>query len=273
MPEGPEATYLAEVLKLSMLGRRLLSIKILRGRYHVHDKPRNFTEFVQSLPLRCTHVENKGKVIFIYFEKDWCIVSKLGMTGWWYEVEHAPTWRKMYPNIIFKLDRRKELHYSDFRNFGTLTFYKDMQSVKFEKDKIAPDILQRQTTFRHVIQQVNSIKDKSSKQQWLIEDALVDQKLIVSGIGNYLKSEVLYDARISPLRTVKSISRQEWKNLYNSMKNIAIDMLRVLRTEDDNAYMNSMQVYQKDKDKFGNIIERKLTKAGRMTYWVPLLQK
>lgn len=273
MPEGPEATYLAEVLKLSMVGRRLLSINILRGRYHVHDKPRNFVEFVQSLPLRCIHVDNKGKVIFIYFEKDWCIVSKLGMTGWWYEAGHAPTWRKMYPNVIFRLDGRKEMHYSDFRNFGTLTFYNGMQSVKCEMDKIAPDILQRQTTFRHIMQQLNSIKAKSSKQQWLIEDAIVDQKLIVSGIGNYLKSEVLYDARISPLRTVESISRQEWKLLYNSMKTISTNMLKTLRTEDDHAYMNSMHVYQKDKDKFGNNVERKLTKTGRMTYWVPLLQK
>jgi DNA-formamidopyrimidine glycosylase len=273
MPEGPEATYLAEVLKLSMVGRRLLSISILRGRYHVHDKPRNFAEFMQYLPLKCTHVENKGKVIFIYFEKDWCIVSKLGMTGWWYEAGHAPTWKKMYPNIVFKLDGRKEMHYSDFRNFGTLTFYKDMQSVKSEKEKLAPDILSPQTTFRHMMQQVNSIKDKSSKQQWLIEDALVDQKLVVSGIGNYLKSEVLYDARISPLRTVKSISCQEWKMLYNSMKDISTKMLKTLRTEDDNAYMNSMRVYQKDQDKFGNNIERKQTKTGRTTYWVPLLQK
>jgi formamidopyrimidine-DNA glycosylase len=273
MPEGPEATYLSELLKRVMVGKRLLSINILRGRYHVHDKPRNFNDLLESLPLKCTHVENKGKVIFIYFENNWCIVSKLGMTGWWYEAGHAPTWRNMYPNIIFTIGKRTELHYSDFRNFGTLTIYKDTNSVDCEKQKIAPDILSPQTTFRHIMQQITSIKEKSPKQQWLMEDALVDQKLIVSGIGNYLKSEVLYDARISPLRSVKSITQYEWKRLYNSMKDISKNMLRVLRTQDDNAYMNSMQVYSKDKDSFGNVIKTHITKNGRVTYWVPDLQK
>ncbi len=274
MPEGPEVTYLTEVLQSYLVGKKLLSIDILRGRYKVHTKPKNFDTFMSLLPLRCTHVEKKGKVIFMYFEKDWCIVSKLGMTGWWYDPLHKPSWRNMYPNIVFNLSigrKRKELHYSDFRNFGTLTFYHNSVDIQQEYNKIAPDIMSSSTTFRNVWTRIKGLR--ASKKEWLIEDALIDQKVIFSGIGNYLKSESLYEARISPLRQVKHISRSEWLKLFCIMKNITNKMLIVLRSNDTSKYMDNMQVYGRAADPLGNPIVTKLSKAGRMTYWVPTLQK
>lgn len=274
MPEGPEVTYLAQVLRNCMVGKKLLSIEILRGRYKVHSKPKNFDEFISTLPLRCTHVEKKGKVLFIYFEKDWCIMSKLGMTGWWYDPLYRPSWRNMYPNIIFSLmggRKKHEVHYSDFRNFGTLSFHKNAQDIQQEYDKTAPDILSPSTSFRKTWTRIEGLS--ASKKEWLIEDALIDQKVIISGIGNYLKSETLYAARISPLRKIKEISRSEWMRLFNNMKKITNKMLIALQSNDANKYMDSMQVYRKKVDPLGNTIATRVSKAGRMTYWVPTLQK
>ena len=36
----------------------------------------------------------------------------------------------------------------------------------------------------------------------------MNQKYL-SGIGNYLKSEILYESKISPLRTLEFLSRQD----------------------------------------------------------------
>jgi formamidopyrimidine-DNA glycosylase len=274
MPEGPEVTYLAQVLRDNMVGKKLVSIDILRGRYKVHEKPERFDEFMSLLPLKCKYVEKKGKVLFLYFEKDWCIVSKLGMTGWWYDHLHKPSWRNMYPNIVFSLmggRKRSEVHYSDFRNFGTLSFYKSSQDIQQELDKTAPDILSPSTTFRKTWTRIEGLR--ASKKEWLIEDALIDQKVIISGIGNYLKSESLYASRISPLRKVRDISRSEWLRLFYYMKKITSKMLIALKSNDANKYMDSMHVYRRTVDPLGNTIATRISKAGRMTYWVPTLQK
>lgn len=271
MPEGPEVTYLTEFLTNTLVGNQLLSIDILRGRYKNHDRPHNFDNFIKLLPLKCLSVVKKGKVIFMYFENNWCIVSKLGMTGWWYDPLHQPSWRKMYPNIIFGVKKNVEIHYADYRNFGTLTFYNKIQDIDKEINKLAPDILSPSTTLRRVMNCVQNLR--ATHLNKLIEDVLVDQQLIVSGIGNYLKSEVLYDARISPLRLLKSITQTEWVALFHSMKTISKQMLRILHKNDADMYLNTMHVYGKKKDIFGNDVEMRTTKTGRMTYWVPSLQK
>lgn len=276
MPEGPEITYLTEFLQKHFVNQKLLAINILRGRYKNHDKPYAFNKFIRQLPLKCLAVRKKGKVIFMYFENDWCLVSKLGMTGWWYDPTNKPSWRNMYPNIVLKIAgedtsrNMHEIHYSDFRNFGTIALYQNKTDIENEVNKLAPDILSSSTTFRLMMQRIAGLS--TAKQNQLIENAIVDQKLIVSGIGNYLKSEVLYDARISPIRTLQSISKTEWFGLFRSMKSISTAMLRILRKNDPEQYTNAMLVYGRKIDKEGNVVESRITKTGRTTYWVPTVQ-
>ena len=48
---------------------------------------------------------------------------------------------------------------------------------------------------------------------------LLDQK-IIAGIGNYLRSEILYYAKIDPFKKIKDFDENDYKNLYNSMNHI-----------------------------------------------------
>ena len=48
----------------------------------------------------------------------------------------------------------------------------------------------------------------------------MDQNDIVSGIGNYLSAEILYDAKISPHRQLDKLSNTEKKQLAHSMRKI-----------------------------------------------------
>jgi len=48
----------------------------------------------------------------------------------------------------------------------------------------------------------------------------------VSGIGNYLKCEVLYAAKISPFRKVKDMSVEELMEVYKYMKIIPLASLK-----------------------------------------------
>lgn len=266
MPEGPEATYLSAVLNEKYSGKSLKSIKIVSGRYIRHGVPANYSDFTNNLPARLKKVESHGKVIFFYFDNDWTIISRLGMTGWWYAADKPAQWREntSTPNVIFDFGAGvPDLIYTDFRNFGTLSFTRDpTPDIK----ELAPSIMDADCT-------ISLDKITSRRGEALLEDAIVDQKFLISGIGNYLKSEILYSARISPLRKIKTITAPEWDLILREGKRISKLMLAHLYKEMPSEYIGAMRVYQRDVDDLGNKIERHTTKAGRTTFWVPKLQK
>lgn len=270
MPETPEIAFQRTYITSNVKNRLLSNIDILWGRYKKHGAPINYYKFKRQLPLRCIDVQKKGKVLFLYFENNWCVISKLGMSGWWYCIGDEPEWKPVTKNVVFQFDRNKELIFSDFRNFGTLTFTQDDNIIQNEINKLAPDILYDSTTFREVMKRINSLSTKAKER--LLEDILVEQKVIVSGIGNYLKSEILYDARISPLRRVEDVSTIEWMRIFKSAKKLCKIMYKVLLKQDARLYIESMKVYHKEKDPLGNTITKHMTKTGRMTFWVPTVQ-
>lgn len=270
MPESPEVLHLTQYITSKIKNKSLEFVKILKGRYVTHGPPKHYKEFVKQLPLKCIQVEKKGKVIFIYFEHNWCLISKLGMSGWWFFEKDAPEWLPKYENVIFQFKNIK-LIFTDFRNFGSLTFTNNQQLIDQEINKLAPDITDEKTTFKLLFDRVNNLS--LSQQNQLLEDIIIDQKIFVSGIGNYLKAEILYDAKINPLRKVKSLTKEEWKQIYHSIKKIIKKMLKALHSDDPDKYMDSMKIYRKEFDPYGNKIKSHKTKTGRTTYYVPQIQK
>jgi formamidopyrimidine-DNA glycosylase len=106
-----------------------------------------------------------------------------------------------------------------------------------------------------------------------VEEVLTDQKRVLCGIGNYLKSEILYDAKIAPMRTISNISVSEWKLLFRIMKSKTRKMYTILLRGKEKEFEESMKVYSKKKDPFGNKVETYTDPRGRTTHWVPSVQK
>lgn len=273
MPEGPEATFISYTLNKELQNKTLDSIKILKGRYVKHGPPNGFNEFIQDLPLKLIKIGKKGKVILFYFDNDWCIISKLGLMGWWY-TKDKPEWRSEYINLQFHFDKDTVLTYSDTLSYGTLTFTKiDSEVYKKEIDKLGLDILDRGSTFKKFITRVNEIKEKYKNKE--IEEILTDQEILISGIGNYLKAEILYDAKISPLRLIKDISDKEWKTIFDSCKKISRNFKNALSIDKDGKrgyYEKQFKVYSQEVDPLGNKVAKFKTKTGRTTHWVPVVQ-
>jgi len=270
MPEGPEVMFIAKYIEDRYKNHTLNNIAIVSGRYVNHGPPQNFNLFVRELPMRLQRVEKKGKVLFMHFDKGWYVISKLGMTGWWSSEGDEPGWKFFRKNVVLNFKGQAPLIYCDFRNFGKFVFTNDKSVVEKEQNKITTDILDGRTKLSTII---NRVLLSPKRQNNLIEDALMDQHFFVSGIGNYLKSEILYDAKISPLRQLSSLSQEDWRKLYSSARRITKKMYRVLLSRDDSKYISSMQIYRREKDKFGNMIVAHTAKNGRTTFWVPSVQK
>ena len=117
------------------------------------------------------------------------------------------------------------------------------------------------------------------KKQWNITKGLMDQSLM-SGIGNYLKSEILFASRISPHRNIEDITDKELKILYTQARKIikesyvlgglsVKDFLNIEGKEGESYKL--IKVYCKTKID-GKKIKKEKTKDGRTTHWVPELQ-
>ena len=268
MPEGPEAAFITKTLSSQFKNKKLHSVNILGGRYKNHGPPANFNEFRKALPLTLEYVSKKGKVLFFGFTGGWTIVSRLGLTGWWYSPGHAPEWRKPTVNVLFEFAGKSTLLYSDQLSYGTLTFTKDPSK---DLDELAPDIMDSKTTWALFSKRVAEIVSKYPSMP--LEELLVDQKRLVSGIGNYLKSEIMYASKISPTRHVLDMSDIEWKHIFKESKRISAEMTKALGSKRENAYEDQMAVYGKKQDPYGNEVVTYKNKAGRTVHWVPSIQK
>ena len=267
MVEGPEASFLAYYISKNFKGRVLRDIVIRRGRYKHHGPPTNFTAFKKGLPLRLLDVYKKGKVIFMLFENNWFLIAKMGMVGWFYKPRDEPIYEAK-PNIVFEFDNGV-LNFSDFRNFGTLTFTQDVYTVYSELNRIAPDILSPETAFKDIYSRVIDSKDDT------IENALMKQDLIVSGIGNIIKSEALYDAKISPKRRLSSLTEEDWRKAYLAARHFSQKVFNLLKHQQRHnfeEYFKLHRVYKKEFGPMGHTVRSFTSSDGRKTFWVPDVQ-
>jgi formamidopyrimidine-DNA glycosylase len=109
----------------------------------------------------------------------------------------------------------------------------------------------------------------------------MDQSLI-AGVGNYIKSDSLWLARISPLRKVEELSDLELSNLNRSIKHIMRESfqsggatIQTYKSFDgsEDGYTRKFLVYNQEKDPDGNVVTKETTEDKRSTFWVPEVQK
>jgi formamidopyrimidine-DNA glycosylase len=114
---------------------------------------------------------------------------------------------------------------------------------------------------------------------------LMNQKLI-SGIGNYIRADALWLAKINPFKEVKNMSDEEFKKLYHSLKvitwgnyNRKYAIKNKIINESDKIpydYKRDFFVYKENKDIYSNpVIKEELYEGNqkRFIYWVKNIQK
>ena len=111
-----------------------------------------------------------------------------------------------------------------------------------------------------------------------IGEILLDQT-VLAGVGNYMRADVLYLARVDPRRRVEKLSDSELKRIYRSIKTIADNSYRsngtTISTYQD-VYLHQGHyepiVYGRKTDAKGRVV--KTMKVGSRTiWWVPSVQK
>jgi len=271
MPEGPEVKTTVDFLK-TYVGKTINNFSVLSGRYTKKGGIENMSNI--SFPLKIKSVDCKGKFIYFTFSyensnKKYYLFSTLGMTGMWSG--------KMTKHTRFSISFSEDLilYYNDTRNFGTLKFVLS----EFELDKklksLGPDVLNCDIDCQEF---KNRFIKKPNK---TIAECLMNQS-VICGVGNYLKSEILYASKISPYRLIKDITDDEWHFLYfysiaipKRSYNLGGATIKDYRSPNgkEGQFSRRFAVYNCKFDPNNNIIVKETTKDKRSTYWVPEIQK
>lgn len=270
MPEGPECHSIAKSLNDLLNSKNINSIKILGGRYLNHSYPLGYKEFCTSIKTSPTTIKNisvKGKLIYWIFSNDFIMLNTLGMSGSWTKNCHK------HCDVCVEYGDDKKIWFRDQRHFGTIKFIPKSQLGK-KLESLGCDVLTDDFT--------------ESQWQYLCErygnktlPALIMNQKRVSGIGNYLKCEVLYQAKISPFRKIDEMSPTELMEVYKYMKIIPRASLKAkgvsirdynLPDGGEGNYQVTLKVYNKKHDPIGNKVKKSQTADKRTTHWVPAVQ-
>ena len=267
MPEGPEVKKIGEDLAERISLRTLKQINILSGRYS-KNTPENFEEICSQLPVQIAGPGVHGKFIFIILKNKWSIWNTLGMTGGWSRE------RKKHSRLELVLDDGS-IFFNDQRNFGTVKFVNDGKLLVDKLKSLGPDMLAGEIPDSDFVNIMRKYQRKT------LPEVLMNQKAM-AGVGNYIKAEALYLAKLSPHRTVQSLSDEEIVNLKQSIQKVMKESFATggatIRTYSDfngeiGKYGSRFIVYNQSKDPAGNQVVKEKTKDNRTTHWVPTVQK
>mgnify|MGYP001211106507 CR=1 FL=1 len=273
MPEGPECKIISELLHKILNNKIVIDFIVHENsRYNKHKNPDNYEYFKNNLPIRINSVNVKGKLIWFNFDNNITMLNTLGMSGIWThnKEKHCDI------ELVYKEENQtKSIFFKDVRHFGTIKFLKDKKSLDQKLKKIGPDVLSNDfINFK----QFNDILNKYST--WDLPKLLMNQSKI-SGIGNYLKAEILYASEINPFTEIYNLDKTIRLNLYNNIITIPKQSylsngvsIRDYYTPENNSgnYQFSLKVYNRNIDDNNYQIIKDTTSDKRTTYWCPEVQ-
>lgn len=235
MPELPEVENLRLGLKKSILGQKILKVKVSKPKL-VSGKGNTRTasikkvkEFEQKLNGEIFKtIERRAKNLIFRMRSGKIILAHLKMSGQFvykpksgkktivggHPIELS---EKIIPNkhthIIFELNKGT-LYYNDTRMFGYLLYYPNEKEFEKENHFISLGLEPFDKNFTSQYFQ-EALKTKKGK----IKSVLMDQK-IVTGLGNIYADESLFEAKIRPDKSAFSLKKQEVIRLYSAILRI-----------------------------------------------------
>jgi len=280
VPEVPELKHSRDRLRVALLNRQITRLMTTdSGRYR-SKQPVGMLEIIEDLPLKVTSIDTKGKFMWWSLSgknKTWYMWCTYGMSGQWsHSVGKHVGFIIEFNNsgVLVSRDQEK-LFFNDTRRFGTLKFVCDQAQHDKKLATLGPDVLEDPPIDPELFAKRILYKPKHT-----IAEALMDQSR-VAGVGNYLKSEALFRAGISPWRNVTDITSEEymklWLEVILSCRESYADHGASIRTyktvdEEKGKAQFFFRVYGLKQCAAGHPVHHEETKDGRTSWWCSICQ-
>lgn len=270
MPEAPElAIQVDNILVWLNKCKTIIGINWdSESRYATREKMKGIS--LVKLPLTVKNVYSHGKLLIFVVtnsdEKILYMVSHLGMSGYWSNEKNK------YSNLYIKFGKQEQyyysevfrLYYDDMRKFGSFSIYENLTEVLKKNGpclmqaalyKYENKIYDNFATLKDWVETLSKLKNKK------ICEFMMAQKYF-SGIGNYLRAEILYRCKIHPEKI--ELSKDEINLLY-------FTCLKVMYK----SYKNKLnfKCYGKNCDNLGNIVDHFKDSNKRTVHFVKAVQK
>ena len=295
MPEGAEIRVISEYLNKVWTNKLIIGMG-WDEKSKFHKTGVKGLELVK-VPCKVMGVYPRGKLIIIE-----CInnegniiymISQLGMEGRWIHTKEKHCNFRIYFGGLnedrTKYEITEKWFYDDSRHFGHFNVYDNMTEV-FKKHGpcllttalVVSGLLERSELRPYQeLANLEAFKDKLTNtriKNKQICDFLMDQRYF-SGIGNYLRAEILYRAKINPHKSLGTFDMGTIEKLYNSIieQMLVAYGARGLTIKsywdpEGNKGQCPLQVYKKTHDPLGYPVEKFKDKQKRMVHWVPAVQ-
>lgn len=286
MPELPEVETIRIGLAKLLPG---LAVKKVE-----HDWPKSFPNAEADVKkfligAKVTEVRRRAKVLMIDLDSNYSLVIHLKMTGQLVFVGESrfgaghPT-NSLIGKLPDKSTRvtfdfgKAKLFFNDQRKFGWVRLLPTVEipNIDFFK-KVGPEPLEADFTVKAFRERV------ARRQNTSIKAALLDQT-VIAGVGNIYADESLWGAKIHPAATVKSLSSQKLKTLFDELQFVLRLSIKKGGSTDKNyvdaegkkgSYLTFARVFRReglDCPRCGTTII-KTRVAGRGTHLCPKEQK
>jgi len=209
MPELPEVETVCRALSKVIKNSRIKKIEFYRKdlRWQVKDNLEvSLKNNIFIDPYR------RGKYILIPTNTDKIFLIHLGMSGQIRIKKKDIVQKHDHMRMIVENNNKHfVVTYNDSRRFGYIDLFKKKELWEhFLLSKIGVEPLGRELTTEY-------LQNNFKKRVINIKNALIDQK-IIAGIGNIYASEILYKAKINPLRKVNSLSQNDLNSIITFTK-------------------------------------------------------
>ncbi len=194
MPEGPEIRRAADKVEAVLKDKTVERIQFGLQPLKKFSKALTGTKVLQ--------LETRGKALLTHFDSGHTIYSHNQLYG---------VWRVVKRDKLPKTNRQLRLALHTDRHSALLYSASDISVWNTEKieehpflQRIGPDILNPNLTWREVAERLQS-KTFAGR---ALNSVYLDQAFL-AGLGNYLRSEILFIAGIHPARKARELSKGE----------------------------------------------------------------
>lgn len=291
MPEACEVRCISISLNGKLSGKILTSIEFDDKSKYRNGLP-SYEEFKEFLPCTITGVTCKSKcIIFLCSSnnKQIFITSTLGLEGKW-TVGDKPF--SKHSNLWFNLEdeegNNQKAYFTDTRHFGNIKLHLNLNDLSRKLSKIGIDYLLYAISIKEdfEIQDHEKIPydlwyETAISPRWKYKQicSFLMEQGVFSGIGNYLKAEILYRARIRPNRPICELRKDELKLIYKCIFDIIYESfmaggltIKTFWDPDGNIGTFKKVVYDQKTDPLGNPVVKDKFSDGRTTHWVKEVQ-
>ena len=247
MPELPEAERARQTLE-TVLGRRIAAVDDSDTYVCRPHQPGEIASALVGETFASAH--RRGKFLWLATEDGPTLGLHLGMAG--SIALEAPTAKPIWDRFTVAFEDGRRFALRDKRRLGRALLNPDFSHVGPDAANVGRDEFRRRI----------GAGDTPLKVRLLHQGA-------ISGVGNLLADELLWQARISPQRRTSKLSKEELDRLRRALR------AAVRSAHREGGVHTGKFVKARDREgacpRCGHALER-ATVGGRTTYWCPVCQ-